>query len=182
MTRVIKIVLAAIIGLAVILALCFVSASYTFVYIGRLQDRLPNSQHSFAWWLYASNQPGPWTKALLAASAGLPLLVLVLLGTMVCRVYAGRRMRRRLVKWPGQSTREVERGVTDNHGHAAWMTAAAAKGIFPGPHRDFGGKVVGALPNRELLVDPCSAVNGLSLEFAGSGGFKTCCAVTTLMV
>ena len=50
------------------------------------------------------------------------------------------------------------------------------------PHPDFGGKVVGALPNGELLVDPCTAVNGLSLEFAGSGGFKTSCAVTTLMV
>jgi type IV secretion system protein VirD4 len=182
MTRAIEIVLVAGITLVVILGTSFVGASYTFVYIGGLQNRLPSAQHWFAWWLYASNQPGPWTKALLAASAAAPLLVLILIGTMIWRGYAASRMRRRLVKWPGQQTREVERGVTDNHGHADWMSHEAARRIFPGSHPDYGGKVVGALANGELLVDPCTSVNGLSLEFAGSGGFKTSCAVTTLMV
>lgn len=47
---------------------------------------------------------------------------------------------------------------------------------FPAKH----GKVIGELANGDLLFDDCSAKNGLSLEFVGSGGGKTAAAAVRL--
>lgn len=99
----------------------------------------------------------------------------------------------------------VKRGATDNHGHAAWMSMREAKEVFPGPHRIYGGVVVGEayrvdqsrVGNRPfspsnpktwgpggkspLLIDPCTEGPTHSLMFAGSGGFKTMSAVSTIL-
>ena len=66
-----------------------------------------------------------------------------------------------------------ERAVTDNHGHAEWMTIDRAKQIFNGPKYSYGGKLVGQTAKGDLLFDTCELRNGLSLEFATSGGGKT---------
>jgi type IV secretion system protein VirD4 len=101
--------------------------------------------------------------------------------------------------------RPVVRGSSDNHGHADWMPMAELRRLFPGPDPEHGGIVVGeayrvdrdtvaAVPfdprNRKtwgkggrapLLIDPCHAGSTHSLIFAGSGGFKTTTAVSTLL-
>ena len=95
--------------------------------------------------------------------------------------------------------------MTDNHGHAAWMTTKDALRIFPGPAAGYGGVVVGeayrvdedrtaAVPfaprdrrswgkggKAGLLIDPCTDGPTHSLVFAGAGGFKTTSAVTTIL-
>ena len=101
--------------------------------------------------------------------------------------------------------RSVESGVTDNHGHAAWMTMKEARRVFSGLAPGYGGVVVGeayridedrvaGIPfaprdrrswgnggNAALLVDPCTDGPTHSLLFAGAGGFKTTSAVTTIL-
>jgi type IV secretion system protein VirD4 len=95
--------------------------------------------------------------------------------------------------------------VTDNHGRSEWMSMAAAKGRFSGPDPVFGGIVVGEAyrvdqgkvkrkrfdPDNPqswgqggkapLLIDPCREGPTHSLMIIGSGGFKTTCAVSTLL-
>src|SRR4051812_28234467 len=63
-----------------------------------------------------------------------------------------------------------EHAATDNHGHAEWMTIARAKQIFDGPKYNYGGKLVGQTAAGDLIFDTCELRNGLSLEFATSGG------------
>jgi type IV secretion system protein VirD4 len=101
--------------------------------------------------------------------------------------------------------RTVEAGVTDNHGHASWMTMKQALRVFRGPAEAYGGVVVGeayrvdedrvaGVPfaprdrrswgkggEADLLVDPCTDGPTHSLVFAGAGGFKTTSAVTTIL-
>src|SRR5262249_31996218 len=96
-------------------------------------------------------------------------------------------------------------GVTDNHGHADWMTMREARKEFPGPHPAYGGVVVGEAyrvdQNRvpddrfdpqdkrtwgdggcaPLLIDPACDGPTHSLVFAGSGGFKTTAAISTIL-
>jgi type IV secretion system protein VirD4 len=101
--------------------------------------------------------------------------------------------------------RAVDVGVTDNHGHASWMSMQEASRIFAGPTPNYGGVVVGeayqvhkdrtagvrfAPRDRrswgnggqgKLLIDPCTDGPTHSLLFAGAGGFKTTSAVTTIL-
>ena len=50
---------------------------------------------------------------------------------------------RRLARQPGGGVRAVERGVTDNHGHAQWRSMGDALRLFSGPDPRHGGVVVG---------------------------------------
>jgi type IV secretion system protein VirD4 len=101
--------------------------------------------------------------------------------------------------------RAVEEGVTDNHGHARWMTMREALRAFPGPAPGYGGIVVGEAyrvdqdrvagspfnprdrrtwgrgGRGELLVDPCQTGQTHSMLLAGSGGYKTVSAVSTVL-
>ena len=148
------------------------------------------------WWSYALYAPanfivGRW----LMFGAGAPTVFLGLVIYRLMQLRGGRVTR------PG----EVVRGSTDNHGHAEWMSMKEARDRFPGPHPDFGGVVVGEAyrvdqdktaklafdpEKREtwgqggkaaLLVDPCKIGPTHSLVFAGSGGFKTVSAASTLV-
>jgi len=98
-------------------------------------------------------------------------------------------------------TRRFLRGATDNHGRADWMSMREAEALFRGPHSTYGGVVVGEAyrvnaqgpfdPDRprtwgqggraRLLIDPCTTGPTHSLIFAGSGGFKTTSAVSTIL-
>ena len=102
--------------------------------------------------------------------------------------------------------RPLERAVTDNFGHSAWQPpVAAAKHLFPGPHRQWGGIVVGEVRGPDpslagvpfdprdrstwgpkvgkapLMIDPCTRGSGHSCIFAGSGAFKSSSAVCTVL-
>jgi len=148
------------------------------------------------WWSYALYAPSnPIVSRWLMIGAGVPSVFLGLVIYRLVQLRSGRVTR------PG----EVVRGSTDNHGHAAWMSMREARDRFPGPHPDFGGVVVGEAyrvdqdktarlafnPEKRqtwgqggqapLLIDPCKTGPTHSLVFAGSGGFKTVSAASTLV-
>lgn len=148
------------------------------------------------WWRYALHSPpNPIVGRWLMIGGAAPTTFLGLVIYRLVQLRGGRVTR------PG----EVVRGSTDNHGHAAWMSMKEACDRFPGPHPDFGGVVVGEAyrvdqdktaklafdpEKREtwgqggkaaLLVDPCKIGPTHSLVFAGSGGFKTVSAASTLV-
>ena len=104
-----------------------------------------------------------------------------------------------------QRPKPVRRGRSDNHGHADWISMCELRRLFPGPDTMHGGIVVGeayrvdqdtvsrvAFDPRDqhtwgqggaapLLIDPCDDGPTHSLIFAGSGGFKTVSAVSTML-
>ena len=180
-------------------------ASGAFLWGAGLWDAYPY-QWWCAWWfylLYAREDPivAQWLLV-----SGLPAAVLPL---AIAGIIAVRRwQRRRTIRpgWLGNRLRPVERGVSDNHGHAQWRTMADAKRLFPGPHPTWGGIVVGeayrvdqdrsvaGIPfdprdkrtwgmggKAPLLIDPCTQGSGHSLVFAGTGAFKTTSAVSTVL-
>ncbi len=139
----------------------------------------------------------------LEISAGIATASMLLLATALALRGGklGPSLRPRLLA--GQS--EPMRGRTDNLGHADWLPIAKAREIFPGPHLEYGGVVVGEAyrvdqdgpgqvafdpSNRAtwgkggkapLLIDPCRSGPTHSLVFAGAGSFKSMCAVSTLL-
>ena len=98
---------------------------------------------------------------------------------------------------PGQTPPAPQRSLSDLHGSADWLSMENAKRLFPGPHREYGGVVVGEAyrPDQDrtakgpfdpaepaswgqggkapLLIDPCTADATHGAVFAGSGGYKT---------
>lgn len=190
-------------GLILVLVAWTMVASLVFLTGTGLLHDFP---HPFwQWWLYALNFNGNprvalWLK--IGAGAGIvPPLVMVIGLVYRGRQVVGPRLRRPLfggiVKSP--------LAVTDNHGRAVWMSMAGAKERFPGPDPAFGGIVVGEAYRVDqdkvaskrfdpdgprtwgqggkapLLVDPCREGPTHSLMIIGSGGFKTTCAISTLL-
>jgi type IV secretion system protein VirD4 len=106
---------------------------------------------------------------------------------------------------PARRPKPVRRGRSDNHGHSDWMPMHDLRRLFPGPDPVHGGIVVGEASRVDrdavafmqfdprdkrtwgqggkasLLIDPCDNGPTHSLIFAGSGGFKSVCAVSTLL-
>jgi len=105
----------------------------------------------------------------------------------------------------GRPPKPLRRGRSDNHGHADWMPMRELRQLFPGPDPTHGGIVVGEAYRVDqdsvarvafnpgdrttwgqggkapLLIDPCDDGPTHSLIFAGSGGFKTVSAVSTML-
>jgi type IV secretion system protein VirD4 len=151
------------------------------------------------WWQY-----DPWTTLSVVAGAAVPTLVLVLMAAGLIRHWLATR-HKRLTPRPGGGLRAPESGVTDNHGHARWLSIQEAQRVFPGPAPGYGGVVVGEayrvdqdrvagirfLPRDRhtwgrggtapLLIDPCTEGSGHSLIFAGTGSFKSVSAVSTIL-
>lgn len=167
---------------------------------------LHDFQHPFwQWWLYALNFEGNASTALwlkIGAGAGIvPPLVMIAALIYRWRQVVGPRLRRPLFGGRVQSPL----AVTDNHGHADWMTMERAHERFPGVNPAFGGIVVGEAyrvdhdnvasrrfdPDNSktwgrggrapLLIDPCREGSTHSLMIVGSGGYKTTTAVSTLL-
>jgi type IV secretion system protein VirD4 len=120
------------------------------------------------WWRYR-----PLVTAMVVGSAAVPTLVLGLLAYAILR-----RPRKKLVAPPGGGLKPLERGVTDNHGHARWATEKELAKKFGS-----GGLLIGALDRSRKgrrLHDPCTDGPTHSLVFAGPGSFKSTSAITRL--
>lgn len=163
----------------VVLIVWYASATYTFVLlIGGIGE---DDWYATMLWDYYRDYPGysvrvfgapvPVRSLVLASVVSPPALMLAIVCIIHFRIrrIPMRRIRRSFARPPMAS----ERAVTDNHGHAEWMTIARAKKIFNGPKYNYGGKLVGQTAAGELIFDTCELRNGLSLEFATSGGGKT---------
>jgi type IV secretion system protein VirD4 len=85
-----------------------------------------------------------WVNLWLCLAAVVPtiFLTMILFGLLLAPRWRWRGGRR-LTQPSGGDVRAVERGVTDNHGHARWRSMADAMKLFPGPHPAHGGVVVG---------------------------------------
>ncbi len=160
----------------------------------------------FPWWQWW--QALPWvdysreTRTFVPLAGAIPSAVVVLI------VIGGVRtaLRRSKLSRPfSGAPREPERGATDNHGHSQWRSMKDTLDLFPCPHQDHGGIVVGEAYRVDqdtvakvrfrpgdrrtwgrggtapLVIDPCTDGSGHSIVFSGSGGFKTTCAVTTIL-
>ena len=184
--------------LAILALLWTAAASAVFLWGTGLVRHFPFQGAAWIgqWWSYALYAPSnPTVGRWLMFGAGAPTVFLGLVIYRLVQLRGGRVTR------PG----EIVRGSTNNHGHAEWMSMKEARDRFPGPHPDFGGVVVGEAyrvdqdkmaklafdpEKREtwgqggkalLLVDPCKVGPTHSLVFAGSGGFKTVAAASTLV-
>jgi len=117
------------------------------------------------------------------------------------RRVTGPRLRRPLFSGTARSPL----AVTDNHGRAGWISMGAAQKRFPGPHRVYGGIVVGEAyrvdqnkvakerfdpenpkswgkgGNAPVLIDPCREDPTHSPVIVGSGEYKTTTAISTLL-
>lgn len=157
-------------------------------------------QRAWAWWLWlpyagSNHAVHMWLARSGTGAAGVLMLVPFLALLRCTRNGAGSARR----------PKPIRRGKSDNHGHADWMPMCDLRHLFPGADPAHGGVVVGeayrvdrdsvagvAFNPREkrtwgqggkasLLIDPCDDGPTHSLIFAGSGGFKTVSAVSTML-
>ena len=183
--------------LAIVVLLWTSAASAVFLWGTGLVRHFPLEGFEWIgqWWRYALYAPpNPIVERWLAFGAATPTAFLGLVGFRLVQLRGTR------ATVPGT----VVRGSTDNHGHADWMTMKEALALLPGPDPEFGGVVIGEAyrvdqdavakvafdPEKRatwghggkapLLVDPCAVGPTHGLMFAGSGGFKSMSAASTL--
>jgi type IV secretion system protein VirD4 len=131
-----------------------------------------------AWWIYAFS---PYAadrsiKLTLAATAAAPAILLSLPIILAVR---RKRIRRHLTPRLGGGLQPVQRGVTDNHGHARWPTRKEMQKAFGGGE----GCLIGASDRSaspRFWFDDLKNGPLHSLLFSGPGGFKTTAAIARL--
>jgi type IV secretion system protein VirD4 len=139
----------------------------------------------YAQWFWLApyyNELGHWGSAFVIGSGLAPAIVPIipLAGS------ANRQPKQRMLtnRWLQPTKRpQIERGVTDNHGHAAEMDDKEALQKFSSkPHPEYGGKVIGRLPSDgTTLYDTLdTGRTGLTIEFSGSGTGKTSDLITKI--
>jgi hypothetical protein len=107
---------------------------------------------------------------------------------------------------PFPARRAIERGDSDNHGHADYMSVPDMRALFPSiPDSDVGGVVVGEADRVDLgpaarvqfdpdnrvtwgnggkaplLIDPCKRGSTHSMVIGGGGTYKSTAEVTSLL-
>lgn len=190
--------------LIIIAGIWLTVASGVFLWLAGLWDspRIPVWARPWQWATYAAFGDGSWSEdaylivaGLVAGSPGVAYVRFVLL-----RPVSGFRSR------PVARRRAIERGDSDNHGHADYMSVASMRVIFPSvPDRDVGGVVVGDADrvdlgpaagvqfdpdNRatrgiggeaQLLIDPCKRGSTHSMVIGGGGTFKSTALLSSLL-
>lgn len=196
---------AIILGLTLLAGMVVVAASLLFLRLQGITGVQPPLS-LWCWipyWTQYGTDPAVRTHLLISGGAPAAFAVLLLLVVVVGAFRAPRRLR---AARPGQKPPAPERAASDVHGNAEWMTIKDARKIFPGPHPEYGGVVMGEAYRVDqdtvadmgfdpaqratwgiggkapLLIDPCTSGSTHGLVFAGSGGFKTTAvAVPTLI-
>ncbi len=192
------------VALVILAGLVVAAASLLFV---KLQG-IPSAPMPLSLWCWIpyllQDGSNPAARTNLLISGGVPAVFAVLL-VVIMLTAAFRTPRKLRPARPGQKPPAPERAASDVHGNAEWLTIKAARELFPGPHPEYGGVVVGEAyrvdqdrvagvgfdPDQRstwgtggkapLLVDPCRSGSTHGLVFAGSGGYKTTAiAVPTL--
>ena len=189
--------------LAVMLAVAWtVIASLVFLTGTRLIRQFPHP--FYQWWIYfwyapANAAVAMWLK--IGAGVATSVVIAAVAAIAIRGARIGPSIRPRL--FGGQA--EPIRGRTDNLGHADWLEMKDALEIFPGPHPEYGGLVVGEAYRVDqdraaklrfdpeivgtwgqggrapLLIDPCPSGSTHSLVISGPGSFKSMCAISTLL-
>ncbi len=174
-----------------------VLASRLFVWVGGLSAYFPSPWTT--WWRYAMHPhvAGPTLLYLIGSgiAAAVPILAL---GALVILVVRPAIRRRHLVP--------IERGTSDNHGHADYLSIPEMQELFPAtPDSEVGGVVVGEADRvdlgpaakirfnpddrrtwgnggkADLLIDPCKRGSTHSMVVGGGGTYKSTTLVTSLL-
>jgi type IV secretion system protein VirD4 len=118
-----------------------------------------------------------WVNLWLVLAPAVPTIFLVIpLSWLFLTLCSRWRGRRRLAQPSGDGVRAVERGVTDNLGHAAWAVRKQLDRRFAGP-----GCLIGAADRGgRLWFDDLARGPTHSMIFAGPGSHKTTSAVTRI--
>jgi len=200
--------LAAVAVLPVLAVGWLAGTSYLFAYLCNTYrvGRVKLDWELMLWWDALPYARGaPKLLALLVSAAFLPsavvVLVLIGIGAWLRRV----RWSRVANAWGGASLQPVERGESDNHGHADWMSVPEALRRFEPASTGEPGLVIGEAVRVDLspvaglefrprdkatwgpggdaplLVDPCTEGPTHSIFVSGSGGGKTASIATRLM-
>ena len=194
------------IGVAILAVPCAWEATASAVLcwgIGRLDlFEFPYDQwlEAAPWW-----RTNWWLTLWVVLSAIMATLIFAPVVLGAARMWLRTFRRRPLVPPRGGGLRQLEPGVTDNHGHSQWRSMESARDLFPGPDATYGGVVVGEAYRVDedtvahlrfkpqdrstwgrggttpLLIDPCNEGSGHSVVFAGTGGFKTVSAVSSVL-
>jgi type IV secretion system protein VirD4 len=155
------------------------------------------------WWHALPYWPANWwCKAMLISTAAVPTIAAALIGGCAWKLWRkfGYRLR------PFGKPRPIERGDSDNHGHADYMSVPEMRELFPPvPDDDVGGIVVGEADRVDLgpaaripfnpdnratwgnggiaplLIDPCKRGSTMSMVIGGGGTFKSTALVTSLL-
>jgi len=195
---------AGLLWIAIIAALWLTVASGVFLWLAGLWDnpQIPWWSRPWQFATYAMTGDGSWSErayliiaAIIVSSPGALYVRFVLLspvGSLRLRPFASRRA--------------IERGDSDNHGHADYMSVVSMRALFPSaPDSEVGGVVVGEADrvdqgpaarvqfdpeNRAtwsnggkapLLIDPCKRGSTHSMVIGGGGTFKSTALTTTLL-
>jgi type IV secretion system protein VirD4 len=151
-----------------------VMASRMFVWMGGISAYFPSPW--VTWWQYArQSKINGSTMLYLVASGIIAALPIAFVLTIAVVAYI-RRLRKPLSTPPKGGIKPLERGPTDNHGHAQWLSKEQMTALYPGPE----GMLIGATgrsPDDPLLID--SKLDGPThnLIFAGPGSHKTVTAI-----
>ena len=192
------------VGVAVLAGLVVVTASLLFVKLQGIVG-VPMPLSLWCWipyWLQDGSNPAARTNLLICGGAPAAFAALLVIIMLTAAFRTPRKLRPARL---GQKPPAPERAASDVHGNAEWLTIKAARELFPGPHPEYGGVVVGEAyrvdqdtvagvgfdPDQRstwgtggktpLLIDPCRSGSTHGLVFAGSGGYKTTAiAVPTL--
>ncbi|HME26510.1 MAG TPA: type IV secretory system conjugative DNA transfer family protein [Acetobacteraceae bacterium] len=198
-------IITALLWTAVIAALWLTVASGAFLWLAGLWDspRIPWWSRPWQFAIYLMSGDGSFSEraylvvaAIIASMPGALYVRFVLLspaGGGLLRLPFGRR-------------RAIERGDSDNHGHADYMSIPGMRALFPSaPDSDVGGVVVGEADrvdqgpaarvqfdpdnratwsnggNAPLLIDPCKRGSTHSMVIGGGGTFKSTALLTSLL-
>ncbi|MEA2737239.1 MAG: type secretion system protein VirD4 [Acetobacteraceae bacterium] len=190
--------------LIVIAAAWLTAASCAFLWLAGLWDnpQIPSWSRPWQWLVYVMLGGRDWSETLyLVASAVIASAPAVIYVRFVLlSPVGGLRLR------PFSARRAIERGDSDNHGHADYMTVSDMRALFPSiPDSDVGGVVLGEADrvdlgpaarmqfdpdNRatwgnggkaDLLIDPCKRGSTHSAVIGGGGTYKSTALVTSLL-
>jgi type IV secretion system protein VirD4 len=190
-------------GLVILAALWLVIASAAFLWLSGLWDdpRLVWWSRPWIWATYALQGDGSFSEWLyLIGAAAVPTMPAIAYVRFVVFSQVGG------VRLPFGRGRAIERGESDNHGHADYMTLSVMQALLPPvPDQDIGGVVVGEadrvdrgpaarMPfdpeNRAtwgrggrapLMIDPCRRGSTHSMVIGGGGTYKSTTLVTSLL-
>jgi type IV secretion system protein VirD4 len=191
--------------LTIIAALWLTLASGAFLWLAGLWD-----SPGILWWsrpwqfaTYVMLGDGSWSERtyLIAAAAFASSPAMLYVRFFLLSPVGGLRLR------PFAGRRAIERGDSDNHGHADYMSVAMMRALFPSmPDNDVGGIVVGEADRVDLgpaaraqfdpdnrvtwgnggkaplLIDPCKRGSTQSMVIGGGGTFKSTALVASLLI
>ena len=198
-------IITALLWAAIIIALWLAVASGAFLWLAGLWDspRIPWWSRPWQFATYAMHGDGSFSELTYLVVAA---IIASVPGAIYVRFFLLSPAGGGPLRLPFGKRRVIERGDSDNHGHADYMSVPGMLALFPSvPDNDVGGVVVGEADrvdqgpaarvqfdpeNRAtwgsggkapLLIDPCKRGSTHSIVIGGGGTFKSVSLLSSLL-